>query len=136
MLKKLGLVDLLASIKSQVEAHTGTQCYTEDPGDTSAPYYLTELNEKIPSGNENMFIETFSIWIQCIAGENGTAMDIYDLIEGLENALEEDIQLPGSCEIFRQESEGVQVLQLEETGKKRAVASYNFIVRYGYKSKI
>lgn len=136
MLKKIGFFDLLSSIRTQIEAKTGLPCKIQDPTNITGPGYFAEVIEKVPAGNETMFRETFLVSIHCIPPEGGTVAAVYDLIQQLEEALEDDLLLPGECVIFQQESEGIQVMKAEETDKKMAIAGYSFTVRYGFKSKI
>jgi len=135
MLRKLGLVDLLAAIQSKVENDTGIRCYDTVPINAASPLYYMEVIEKHPEDTKIMFCEVYTIWIHAIAGQGESSVEIYNLIDGLEESFAADIELPEPFELVLQTGQGVQSINTDESGKKRAVIVYDFKVSYGFKVK-
>ncbi|HGA4416494.1 TPA: DUF5072 family protein [Streptococcus pyogenes] len=119
MLKKLGLVDLHASIKQKIEDKTGLMAYDHVPEDTKV-----------------MWCEVFTVWIHAIAEAGKSKIAIYDMIEKLEEALTEELVLPEEIDILRQSEVGMQSLQEDETGEMHAIVAYEIKVSYGFKVKV
>ena len=63
-------------------------------------------------------------------------MQIHKLIEDLQEAMTEDIELPEPFELIMQTDGGVQTIKTDETKEKHAIVSYTFMVCYGFKCKI
>lgn len=135
MLKKLGLVDLHASLKETIEKNTGVKAYDKVPEDALAPFYFIEIVDKRPENTKVMWCEVFTIWIHAIAEEQNSRIPIYEMIENLEEALTEQLVLP-DVEILRQTETGMQSLQEDETNEMHAIIAYEIKVAYGFKTKI
>lgn len=136
MLKKLGMVDLIAAIQKKVEIGTGLRCYDAVPQNTPSPFYFVQVLSITPANTKTMFCEVFTVAIHAITEPGESSVQIYKLIQELEESLTEDIQLPEPFELIIQSSNGMQNLKTDETREKHATLLYQFKVSYGYKSKI
>lgn len=134
--KQMGLVDLIAAIQSKVEQKTGIKCYDAVPQNAPSPFYYSEVVGKRPAHSKTMWRDVFTVWIHCIAQQQASSVPIYHLIQGLEEALTEDIDLPEDYDLVMQTNNGVQTIKTDETGEKHAVLAYEFMVCYGFKCKI
>ena len=70
------------------------------------------------------------------AEKGDSSVQVYELIQNLEEALTDDIELPEGYELIMQTNNGIQTIKTDETGEKHAVISYDFTVCYGFKCKI
>lgn len=136
MIKKLGLVDLHAAIKTKVEQNTGLKCLDEVPKNQPAPFYFVQVIGKRQENTKTMYCEVFSVWLHIIAEAGTGNVRIYKLIELLEEALTEEIELPKGTELITQTEQGLQHLQKDETNENHGILAYDFKVSYGFKTKI
>lgn len=134
--QKLSPVTLIAAIQDKVEENTGIRCYDAVPRNAESPFYFAEITRILPVNTKTMFRDNYTVWIHCIAEESESAVGIYQLIEGLQEALTEDIILPEPFELVMQTDGGVQTIKTDETGEKHAVETFDFMVCYGFKCKI
>lgn len=135
MHKRLGLVDLISAIQLKVEDKTGLKCYDAVPSDAPSPFYFAEVVQKKADNTKTMLRDVFTVFIHAVAEPTGSSEKIYDLIQKLEEALSEEIELPEEFELILQTENGLQALKTDETDEKHAVISYDFTVCYGYKFK-
>lgn len=135
MYKRLGLVDLISAIQLKVEDKTGLKCYDAVPSDAPSPFYFAEAVQKKADNTKTMLRDVFTVFIHAVAEPTGSSEKIYDLIQKLEEALSEEIELPEEFELILQTENGLQALKTDETDEKHAVISYDFTVCYGYKFK-
>ncbi len=135
MYKRLGLVDLISAIQLKVEDKTGLKCYDAVPSDAPSPFYFAEVVQKKADNTKTMLRDVFTVFIHAVAEPTGSSEKIYDLIQKLEEALSEEIELPEEFELILQTENGLQALKTDETDEKHAVISYDFTVCYGYKFK-
>lgn len=135
MLKKLGMVQFHKAVKDLIEKNTGKPCYDEVPDNAPAPFYFMEIIQKVQNNSKTMWKETISTWIHVIASPSKRSVEIYELIESLEEALTEEIVLPPAFELLNQVSAGTQVIKTDPSGEKHAILQYDFTVCYGYKTK-
>lgn len=135
MYKRLGLVDLISAIQLKVEDKTGLKCYDAVPSDAPSPFYFAEAVQKKADNTKTMLRDVFTVFIHAVAEPTGSSEKIYDLIQKLEEALSEEIELPEEFELILQTESGLQALKTDETDEKHAVISYDFTVCYGYKFK-
>lgn len=135
MYKRLGLVDLISAIQLKVEDKTGLKCYDAVPSDAPSPFYFAEVVQKKADNTKTMLRDVFTVFIHAVAEPTGSSEQIYDLIQKLEEALSEEIELPEEFELILQTENGLQALKTDETDEKHAVISYDFTVCYGYKFK-
>lgn len=136
MYKQLGLVDLISAIQKKVKERTGIVCYDAVPQNAPSPFYFAEVVGKRPAHSKTMYRDVFTVWIHVIAEPGESSVQVYDLIQKLEEALTEDIELPEEFELIMQTNNGVQTIKTDETNEKHAVLSYEFMVCYGFKCKI
>lgn len=136
MLKKLGLVDLHASLKEQIERLTGLPAYDSVPENAPAPFYFLEIVDKRPEHSKTMWKEVYTVWIHAVAQKGKGKVAIYSLIESLEDALTEQLALPEGITLISQTEAGMQSLQLDETDEWHAVLAFEIRVSYGFKAKI
>lgn len=135
MYKGLGLVDLISAIQLKVEDKTGLKCYDAVPSNAPSPFYFAEVVQKKADNTKTMLRDVFTVFIHAVAEPTGSSEQIYDLIQKLEEALSEEIELPEEFELILQTENGLQALKTDETDEKHAVISYDFTVCYGYKFK-
>lgn len=136
MYKQLGLVDLIHGIQAKVEEKTGVKCYDAIPRNAPSPFYFAEVIGKRPAHTKTMYRDVYTVWIHAIAQPGDSSVQIYEMIQQLEEALTEDISLPEGFELILQVSNGVQTIKTDETNEKHAVLSFEFTVCYGFKCKI
>lgn len=134
--KQMGLVDLISAIQNKVEERTGIRCYDAVPINKISPFYYAEMVGKRPAHSKTMWRDIFTVWIHAIAEPGESSVQIYELIQKLEEALTEDIDLPEEYELIMQTNNGIQTIKTDETKEKHAVLAYEFMVCYGYKCKI
>ena len=136
MYKQLGLVDLIHGIQAKVEQKTGVKCYDAVPRNAPSPFYFAEVIGKRPAHTKTMYRDVYTVWIHAIAQPGDSSVQIYEMIQQLEETLTEDISLPEGFELILQASNGVQTIKTDETNEKHAVLSFEFTVCYGFKCKI
>lgn len=136
MYKQLGLVDLIHGIQAKVEEKTGVKCYDAVPRNAPSPFYFAEVIGKRPAHTKTMYRDVYTVWIHAIAQSGDSSVQIYEMIQQLEETLTEDISLPEGFELILQVSNGVQTIKTDETNEKHAVLAFEFTVCYGFKCKI
>lgn len=135
MLKQLGLVELLSAVQKKVENNTELRCYDEVPVGAESPLYYVEVIGKRPAHSKTMWKDVFTVWVHAIAEPSKSSIGVYDLIQKLEEALTEDIELQLPHQLVMQTNNGLQVIKTDETEEKHAVLEYEFTVCYGFKMK-
>lgn len=135
MIVQLGLVDLISAIQSKIESNTGKRCYDAVPHNAESPFYYAEVVSKRPAHTKTMWRDIFTVYIHAIAKPGKSSQEIYELIQNLEEALTEDIELPDGFELLMQTNNGIQIIKTDETNEKHAVLAYEFTVCYGFKTK-
>lgn len=135
MLQKLSFTSILGSVIQKVEANTGLECYDSVPKDAPLPFYHAEFLGSIPEKSKTMQKDRYQIVIHVFTEGNGS-VKVFDAIHKLEEALSEDIVLPGDYEVTLQVPNGVSQILTEPDGAKHAVIGYDFVVFSGYKMKI
>lgn len=135
MYKQLGLNDLVSKVIDKIKSKTEIPCYDAVPDNAESPLYFVEVVGKQPVESKTMFIDRFTLWIHCIAKPSNSSAEVYDLINKVEEALTEDIELPENFNLLMQINQGVQTIKQDETQEKHAVIAYEFRVCYGMKCK-
>lgn len=135
MLQKLSFTTVLAAVISKVEANAGLRCYDAVPKDAPMPYYHVEMLGTIPEKSKTMEKDRYQVVIH-VHAEGGSSVPVFEAIQKLEEALTEDIELPGDYEVTLQVPTGVSQILDEADGTKHAVIGYDFVVFSGYKMKI
>lgn len=136
MYKQLGLVDLIAAIQEKVQDKTGLKCYDAVPDNAPSPFYFAEVVRKHPAHSKTMYRDVFEVWIHVIGEPGESSVQVYDLIQRLEESLTEDIALPEEIELIMQTNNGIQAIKTDETNERHAVLAYEFMVCYGFKCKL
>ena len=134
--QKLSPVTLIAAVQDKVEALTGLRCYDHVPLNEASPLYYAEITRILPANSKTMYRDVYSVAIHCIAEESPSSVGVYNLIQSLEEALTEDIEIPEPFELLMQTSGGLQSIKEDETGEKHAIVSYDFTVCYGFICKL
>lgn len=138
--QRLGITDLVMAIQKKVEEKTGLRCYDFVERNTLSPFYFVEVIGTVPENTKTMFCDKFNVYVHCIdAPQNDGAISsvgVYKLIEGLQEALTENVELPESFDLIYQTDNGVQTIKIDETNEKHAVLSFDFKVCYGFRCKI
>lgn len=135
MLKQLGIVDLIAAVQEKVKANTELECYDAIPHNAPSPFYYVEFVGKRPAHTKTMYREVMSTWIHAIASPGDSKVEVYDLIQSLEEALTETVELPEGFELILQTNNGTQTIKQDETNEWHAVIQMDFMVCYGFKCK-
>ena len=135
MLKKFETVEMHRILKEHIEARTNRVCYDAVPGNAESPFYYAELIGKRADNTKTMWREIFTFAVHCIAAPDAGSVGIYEMLDDLETAMTEDIELPEPYWLVLQTSQGLQTLKQDETGEKHAVVIYEFTVCYGFKTK-
>lgn len=134
--KQMGLVELISAIQKKVERKTELRCFDAVPENEPSPFYYAHVVAKRPAHSKTMWRDIFTVWIHAIAEPGDSSVQIYELIQKLEEALTEDIDLSEEYELITQTNNGIQTIKTDETGEKHAVLAYEFMVCYGFKCKI
>lgn len=127
---------LIKAIQKQIEAATKIRCYDHVPFNERSPFYYAELTRVLPANTKTMYRDNYTVTIHCIAEKSPSSVGVYELIEKLGSALSEDIILPEPFEMVLQTDNGVSTIKEDESGEKHAVASFSFMVCYGFICKI
>lgn len=134
--KQLGFVELISALQKKIQDKTGYRCYDAVSLNATSPFYFVEVTGKRPAHSKTMWRDVFTVWIHAVAEPGNSSVPIYGLIQELEEALTEDIELPEEYELVMQTNNGVQTINKDVTNEKHAVLSYEFMVCYGFKCKI
>lgn len=134
--QKLGMTDLIAAVQKKVTEKTGLPCYDHVEKNTPSPFYFAEVIRITPANSKTMYQDNITVYIHCIAEPGESSVQIYKLIEDLQEAMTEDIVLPEPFELIMQTDEGVQTIKTDKTKEKHAIVPYTFMVCYGFKCKI
>ena len=133
--QKLSVTTLISAIQKQIKEGTGLKCLDHVPQNETSPFYFAELVKTVPNNTKTMFRDVMTVWIHCIAEKSESSVGIYQMIDQLQEAMTEDIELPDPYELIMQVDGGVQTIKTDETGEKHAVIPYDFTVCYGFKCK-
>lgn len=136
LLHKLSPTDLVSAIQQKIQAFTGLRCYDAVPDNAGSPFYFAEVVKILPANTKTMFRDNYTVWIHCITEKSESSVWVYKLIQELQEALTEDIELPEPFELIMQTDGGVQTIKTDETGEKHAIVIFEFTVCYGFKCKI
>ncbi|NBI08244.1 DUF5072 family protein [Senegalia massiliensis] len=137
MLKKLGFVEFIKAVMDRVETGTGLRCYDAIPKNAPSPFYYAEIVGLRKADTKTMFVDVFTVFIHVIAEpqENNSSVAVYKMIQELEEAMTEDIDIDCKYTVISQDSLGLQRIQTDETNEKHAILSYDFKICYGFKIK-
>lgn len=135
MLKKLSFTDLLKQVIVRVQDGTGLRCYDDIPLNAPAPFYFAEIVGLRPANTKTMYVDVFTVYIHAIAKASNSSIEIYKLIQELEEAMTKDIVLPCEYNLLLQTGQGLNTIKIDETNEKHAILSYEFKINYGFKIK-
>ncbi len=135
MLKKLSFLDLLKAVIDLVEKGTGMRCYDSIPKNMPSPLYFAEIVGLRPENTKTMYVDAFTVYIHAIAKPSDSSIEVYELIQALEQAMTREIELDCEYDLLMQTSEGLQGIQTDETNEKHGILSYEFRIVYGFKIK-
>lgn len=135
MLKKLSFIDFYKAIQNKIESKTGLRCYDDIPKDAPSPFYYAEIVGLRPENTKTMYIDVFTVFVHAIAEPGGSSVGVYKLIQDLEEAMTERIEIGEEYWILEQTSQGLQQIQTDETNEKHAILAYEFKICYGFKVK-
>ena len=136
MLQKLGLVDLVKAIQKTVETNTGLRCYDAVPLNAPSPFYFAEVVGQTKADNKTLYRDIYTVYIHCIAKPSKSSVEVYNLVQKLEEALTENITLADPFYLLSQTSTGLANIQTDETEEKHAIVGFEFMVAYGFKTKV
>jgi|GEM_PF-2519218 len=128
MFKSISLAEMMNAIMANVETNTGIQCYNAIPAAPQEPYYYLEIIEKTPLYSKTIRRDSFVVRFHAMPINNQSMAPTYDMLHRLEEALGQEIELPEGFDLFLQQSNGIQKLEIEEFKETRTVAIYNFVV--------
>lgn len=132
---QLGLVDLVSAVISKIKENTDLKCYDAVPKNAVSPFYFVEVAGSTPVQSKTMFIDSFTVWIHCIAKKSDSSVGVYRLVQKVQEALTDDILLPEGFTLLMQVNQGIQTIKQDETKEKHAVLAYEFRICYGFKCK-
>ena len=118
MYKQLGLTDLIAAIKQQLEANTDLTCYDVPPENAPSPLVYAEIAGLKPDDTKTMYCKLYTVWLHVIA-----------------EAMTDDITLPDGFGLVYQMDNGIQAIKTDETGEKHAILEFEFKISFAYKIK-
>ncbi|MCQ6963936.1 antigen B, partial [Methanolobus chelungpuianus] len=68
-----------------------------------------------------MYVDVFTVFVHAIAEPGGSSVGVYKLIQDLEEAMTEKIEIDEEYWILEQTSQGLQQIQTDETNEKHAI---------------
>lgn len=136
MLQRLSIGQFLGCVIDELERRTGVPCHY-DPEGMPSPFFSVQLVKTEPANTKTMFIDRFEVWVHAISEPTKpySPAKALELVQRLEEAMTEDIELPEPFSLFRQECGGLQTLKRDPTDEGHAVISYSFHVCYGLRCK-
>lgn len=134
-MRKIGFAEMAAAILDRLRKETGYPCYDAVPDNAPSPLLFAEVTGKRDSSGKTMFKETFQANIHVIASPGDARLELYRMIQDVEEALTEDLELPASITLVLQSETGVNAVQQDETGEWHGILEYEFTVSYGFKVK-
>lgn len=134
--QRLSAAVFLGSLIEAIEQRTGTPTYDTPDGEAS-PLYSVELLKTEPANTKTMFVDRYDIRVHCISEavtpySNAPALR---LVQALEVALDDDLELPEPFYVFNQEYRGIRTLKKDPSGEGHAVTDWAFYVCYAYRCK-
>ncbi len=136
MMRKMGFAEMAASILDALRQKTAYDCYDAVPEDAPSPLVFVEVIGKRDSSTKTMYKETFVANLHLIAMPGDSRLEIYRMIQDVEEALTEHVVVPKNITLVMQTETGVNAIQQDETREYHAVIGYEYMVSYGFKSKI
>lgn len=135
MLIKLGPLELIKSVKTLLEKNTTITCYDIPPHNALSPLIYIELASITPVTNKLMYRDLYSVYIHVISKPNSSNVEVYKMIQEVEEAFSENIELSEQFKLIKQVSDGLITIKKDPSNERHAVLSYGFDICYGYKTK-
>lgn len=135
-LNKLGPLELVKSVKALLEKNTNIAIYDVPPINESAPLAFIELSSITPVQNKTMYRDKYIVFVHVIAKPSDSNVEMYKMIQEIEEAFSENILLNERFKLIKQVSEGLITIKKDPSGEKHAILSYSFDICYGFKLKI
>lgn len=136
MLRRMGIAEFLACLMACIEERTGVAC-SGNPESEPSPFYYPQILKTAPADTKTSFVTRYELWIHCIAGAVVPHSDApaLELVQMVEEALTDDIDVPDGCQMIAQKIDGLQSIKKDESGEGHAVVGCTFDVLYGFKCK-
>lgn len=136
MLQRLGVAQFLGCLIDHIESRTGHPCY-DDPNNRASPLYSVQVSRVEPVDTKTMFADSYEVWVHCIAEPTVPYSNapVLALVESLEEAMTEEVELPEPFQLLLQSYGGMQTLKQDESHEGHAVLVYTFRVCYGFRCK-
>lgn len=128
---KLNIEALMTAIENGIHEKTGIRCSDIISDDETRPAYLAEFVEEIPVNTKTMSANKLAVQIHCMASNEKSAHEVYELIEKLHEAFAENIKLPDGFELTAQSGSGIKMIKTDEVNQKHAAAVYHFMTGGG-----
>ena len=136
MIQRLSIAVFLGCLIDHIEAKTGRKCY-DDPNGKASPFFSVQLVKSEPANTKTMYVDVYEIWVHCISEPvvPYSNAPVLELVNELEAAMTEDIELPEPYCLVRQEYGGLQTLKKDESEEGHAVLTFGFHICYGFRCK-
>lgn len=136
MLKRLSIAEFLGALIDWVSERTGVPCCS-DPNGKASPFYAVELLRTEPQNTKTEFVDRYDVSIHCISEpvRPYSSAPVLDLVQKLEEAMSDDLELPEPFDLCRQEYGGLQAVKRDESDEGHAVLSFSFLIGYGFRCK-
>ena len=96
--------------------------------------YYVQVVKTQTTGSKTSYCETITVWIYAVCPSNDQH-EKNNMLNALNEALTEDIELPQPYILVMQKDSGRQQTDQKENDKREAVEAYDFVVSYGLKFK-
>ncbi len=133
--KQLVLTDIVSAIQQKIVKKTGLKCYDYVEKNAKSPFYFLEVASQTSASNKTMYVNTVSVMIHCIAEAKNSSVGIYKLINNVQEALTEDIEISTPYKLVLQTEGSLQTIKTDETGEKHAIIAYDFLICYDHIEK-
>lgn len=135
MRRKMGFAEMSSAILTALRERTPYPIYDAIPPDAPTPFIYVELTGKTDSSTKTMYKETFTASIHLLAKANPSRLEIYRMIQAVEEAMTKRVCVPPGITLVMQWETGVNSLKQDETGEWHGVLNYEFTVSYGFRTK-
>ncbi|MCG4732711.1 DUF5072 domain-containing protein [Casaltella massiliensis] len=132
--QRINLNDLISAVETQVKERTGVECSSQIRETAGEPYYYIQVVKTQTTGSKTSYCETITVWIYAVCPSNDQH-EKNNMLNALNEALTEDIELPQPYILVMQKDSGRQQTDQKENDKREAMEAYDFVVSYGLKFK-
>lgn len=136
MLKRISIAEFLGCLIDHIEANTGIKC-CDDPDNVPSPLYGVQFVRSEPCNTKTAFVDMFEVYVHCISEpvHPYSNAPVLELVEKLEEAMTDDLELPEPFIVQRQVYNGLTELKKDESGEGHAVLGLAFYICYGFRCK-